>query len=570
MGLVTGALQIGRSALLAYQSALQVVGNNISNAGNTGYTRQTPVTSPISGIVLPEGFLPGGGVALTALQRNVDSSLDSRLSLAKGDQSDAVAQQDALARIESAMNELSDTDLSTLLQSFFNAFRNLQTTPHDSGARSTVLTAGTSVVQEIQRQRQDVLSLRDELNTQIQDSVRQVNSLTQDIARLNGEITVLESSNKANANALRDQRDEVVRQLSEIVRIQTREQPNGGINVYLGNELLVTNTIHRDLTTTLETTEDGPRSIVQFADNNREVSLMGGSLAGTVTARDTHVLGYLNALNYFAQAMANEVNKIHAGGQGLRGFGSLTGAVEVGDPAAVLNSDEADLNLTPQNGSFMLYVNNTQSQPPTRVATTIEVDLNGVGQEETLQSLAAKIDAVDHVTASVTADQRLKITMDSGYEVTFGEDTSGVLAALGINTFFTGSGANDLAVNSALVENPDLIAAATRQTAGDGSNAGLLADLATQALESLGGKSVTELYNGIVSDIAVKGKAASASVQSAGVIVSSLTSQRESISGVSLDEEAISLMRFERSYQAAARYTTVVDRLIEQTLGIIE
>ena len=116
MGLVNGALQIGRSALMAYQSALQVVGNNVSNAGSASYTRQTPVLSPYVGVPLPEGFMPGGGVALSALQRNVDGALVDRLRVATGDQAGALSQQETLSRIESVLNELSDTDLSTLLE----------------------------------------------------------------------------------------------------------------------------------------------------------------------------------------------------------------------------------------------------------------------------------------------------------------------------------------------------------------------------------------------------------------------------------------------------------------------
>src|SRR4029453_4875740 len=103
MGLTTGALQIGKNALLAYQSALQVVGNNISNAGSPNYTRQTPVLTPILGAPTPEGTLPGGGVTLSSLQRNVDASLEDRVRLAIGDQADSLAQQQTIGRIESVL-----------------------------------------------------------------------------------------------------------------------------------------------------------------------------------------------------------------------------------------------------------------------------------------------------------------------------------------------------------------------------------------------------------------------------------------------------------------------------------
>src|SRR5512137_2319347 len=126
MGLVNGALQIGKTALLAYQSALQVTGNNVANAGSDVYTRQTPVLRPVLGGTIPEGFMPGGGVALGELKRNVDESLMNRLRSAMGDQAMVLAQQQNIGQIESSMNELGDVNLSQQIQAFFNAFSSLQ------------------------------------------------------------------------------------------------------------------------------------------------------------------------------------------------------------------------------------------------------------------------------------------------------------------------------------------------------------------------------------------------------------------------------------------------------------
>ncbi len=569
MGLVNGALQIGRSALLAYQSALQVVGQNVSNAGTDTYARQTPLLSSSTGVVLPEGFMPGGGVMLSTLQRNVDASLDGRLRVALGDQADALVQQQALGRIESVLNELSDSDLSSLMQQFFNSFSTLQNTPHDLGARGMVITAGQTLVSEIQRQRVEVLALRDELNADMVSSVQRADQLAAQIADLNRQITSIESPGTGAAAALRDKRDVLLRDLGQIVQIQVREQPDNGVNVYIGNELFISGGINRGLTTTLETVDQEPRVVVRFADNNREVSLTGGELAGLATARDVHVLGHVDALNGLAQALINEVNKVHAGGQGLNGFESVTGAIDVLRSDAALNSANAGLQLTPRNGSFVLYLTNTQVSPASRVATTITVNLSGVGAAETLDSLAAKINAVDNITAEVTADNRLKLTAADGCEISFGEDSSYVLAALGINTFFTGTNAQDLSVNPLLVNNQNLLAAATQHTEGDGSNAGALSALATTSLAGLRGQSLSSYYAAIASDVAVRSAAASAGVQSADAITSALTSQREAISGVSLDEETISMLRFERAFTAAARYTTVVDGLLKELLALV-
>ena len=568
MGLVNGALQIGRSAILAYQSALQVIGNNVSNAGVATYTRQSPVLSPYVGVALPEGFMPGGGVTLSALQRSVDSSLEDRLRVSTGDYSASLAQQESLSRIEAVLNELTDTDLSSLLQEFFNAFSDLQNTPHDEGVRGMVLASAESVVSEIKRQREDVLHLRDELNDEIASLADQVNNLAHQIADLNVQITAMESPGSGGANALRDQRDGLLRDLSELIEVEVREQPDNGVNVYIGNDLLISGGMCRGVTSTLETTNNEPRVVVKFADNLQPVTLRGGRIAGLVTSRDTDVMGHIESLNSLSAAIINEVNKVHSSGQGLTGYTTITGAFDVDDPDAVLN--EAGLSLAPKNGSFIVYLSNTETEPPTRMPTTITVDLDGIGgNDDTLATLAAKLNAVNNLSAEVKSDNRLRITADDGFEVTFGEDTSYALAALGINVFFTGTTSQDLSVNPDVMNNLDLLAASQTHEEGDGSNAGAIAALASASLSGLGNQSILDYYNAIASNVAVRGATAMAGVKSADAVVQSLTAQRESLSGVSLDEEAISLMRFERAFQAAARYTTVVNEMVDEVLSII-
>ncbi len=567
MGLTTSALEIGRSALLAYQSALQVVGNNVSNSGAAGYTRQTGVLTPRTGVRLPEGFTPGGGVALTALQRNIDNSLENRIRIALGDQSSSGVQQDVLGRIESIMNELSDTDLSTLIQAFFNSFSTLQNQPHDSTIRGIVLTAGQSLTTELRRQRGDVLELRDELNRDLVNAAQDADKLVRDIAALNVRITALESSQTGGANALRDQRDALLRELGQLMQIQVREQEDGGVNVYVGNEQLIQGGYTRGIVATTEIEDGQPRTVVRFADNNGRVTLLGGTMAGMIEARDTHVLGQVAGLDDLAAVLINEVNKVHAQGQGLLGMTAVSGTNEVLDAAALLNSDAAGLALRPVNGSFQITVTDLSSG--TSVVTTIQVDLDGVGSDDSLSTLVARINAqVPNVTAVVTADNRLQLTAANGFDMTFGQDSSNVLASLGVNTFFSGADASDIAVNPVLVGDPRLLAAATHRAPGDGTNAGALAALATQALDSIAGRSITGFYNDLATALANRGSTAQATFESTQAITSALSAQRESISGVSLDEETIALMRLERAFQGAARYTTVVDELIQEMLAI--
>lgn len=570
MGLVNGALQIGKTALLAYQSALQVTGNNIANAGSEVYTRQTPVLRPIIGGTIPEGFMPGGGIALQELRRNVDESLMNRLRLSVSSKADTEVRQQNIGRIESTMNELSEVDLSTLLQAFFNSFSSLQNEPQNMGTRDIVLTTGASLAAEMQRQRGEVLALRDDLNNEIAAGAERAAELVENVRDLNVRIVAMEGGGQFGANALRDQRDQYLAELSDLMQIQVRGQLDGSVNVYVGNELLIQGGMSRGLTTTLDNNNGIIRTVVRFADNNGTVTLHSGRLAGLAAARDEQVLPHVNRLNSLAAALIQEVNKVHASGQGLENGGwytDITGTYDVDNPALTLNDDQIGLDLVPRNGSFVVTMTDSTGLANT---TLVTVDLDGVGADDSLNSLAAKISAaVPNLTATVTTDNRLRLTAANGYTMTFAEDTSHVLAALGINTFFSGKDAQDIAVNSMLTAVPSRLAAGTNRTPGDGSNAAAIAALGHSPVAAIGSLNLLEYYNTIVNDVAVQGAAAKANGEAQNAVHMALSSQRESLSGVSLDEETIQLLKLERSFQGAARFTSVVDRLIQEMLSIL-
>ena len=144
-----------------------------------------------------------------------------------------------------------------------------------------------------------------------------------------------------------------------------------------------------------------------------------------------------------------------------------------------------------------------------------------------------------------------------------------MLAALGINTFFTGRGADDIAVNPALQADADLIAAAAAFVSGDGGNAGRIAALDTAPSGRLGEVSLVKFYNGLASEVASASAAAREDAEAAEVVFTTLQAQRESLSGVNLDEEAIQLVKFQRAFQGAARFVGVVDGLLNELVTLI-
>lgn len=575
MGLLNSALHIGRTALLGYQGALQVIGNNISSAGSEDYTRVSPHLSPLQGDTLAGNLKPGAGVALDGIQRNIDEALEGRLRLAIGTLQASDAERSVLMRIEATFSDLNGTDIATRLTNFFNNLEELQNRPDDTATRQLVLASGTQLADALHGSRATLVDVGEDIDGQIVALVETADNIAEKIARLNEEITTVEAGSRSQATGLRDQRDALLRELSQIFDVTVREQPNGVLNVYIGSEALIQGNFARGLVAITESDGMFNRTTARFADTNQQIDVFGGQLAGLINSRDTYAFGRIDSIDQLAAAIIAEVNRVHADGQGFVGYQSLTGTIDVFASDVALSDPAAGLSSTISDGSFYITVIDELTQTP--VAFEIDVAVGSPGGDATLESLVSDINAqVEGVTASVTSDNRISLAADDGLTFVFGfdgqhtrTDTSGVLAALGVNTFFTGSDARDMAVSETLIKQPLLLAASTVNLPGEGSNAGRLAGLNIVGSAALGGSTIPDFYQSIVNAVAVTTRAAIEARESASVILSSLEIQKGSISGVNLDEEAISLLKFERAFQGASRFISTVDRMLDELILLI-
>jgi flagellar hook-associated protein 1 FlgK len=231
----------------------------------------------------------------------------------------------------------------------------------------------------------------------------------------------------------------------------------------------------------------------------------------------------------------------------------------VADPDAALNA--AGLAFTPDNGSFQVLVRNRQ----TGITTThdVIVDLNGVGDDMTLADLAAALGAIDGISAAVTPRGELTVAADSAdLEFAFAGDTSGVLAALGVNTFFTGSTARTLGVNAVLRSDPGKLAASRGGIGADTAVAVELAGLLDRPLNSQDGTSLAVMYDRMMGEAAQASTVTRSVAEGTRVFEETLRGQKLATSGVSLDEEAVKLIGYQRSFQASARFIRVLDELL--------
>jgi flagellar hook-associated protein 1 FlgK len=549
------------NSLRATDIALQVVGQNISNANTPGYLREEVVLQPAATQQLGNLIL-GMGVEVGGVVQKVDKFLQERLRSAVSDSSNTDTVQQNYSQLEETVNALSNSsDLSTSMNDFFNSISEILNQPADITARKQAVLNGQALTQNITQMSQQVDGLRSDANDQIRNMAGDINNLTEQISQLNAKIATLQGSTNSTSDAvgLTDQREEALESLAKLINIQSVEQPNGSVTVYCGNTYLVSGDTSRPVDVVSVSDKGFSSAEIHIADNDEKLDPTSGELKGLIDSRDKVLGGFQDQLNDFAQTLAFEFNKIYSSGQGLNGYSTLTSTNGVDDAAKALN--DAGLPFTPQNGSFQVLVTNNGVTNP----TTIQIDLNGLGHETTLEDLNNALNNVNGIQSQILTGGKLKIdSTSSDNEIAFADDTSGVLAALGLNVFFTGTSANNIGVSAAVTADPGKFAASQGGFGADADtdNAAIMAKFVGQPLDSHNGESIGAIYDGIVANVAQGSAAAQTSANGAQAFESSLRSQQTAISGVNLDDEAVNMITYQRSFQASAKYIATISDLL--------
>ncbi len=576
MGL-TSSLFIGRTALSASQVALQMTGNNIANAATPGYHRQRITLSPVSGERYGQNSIIGRGVGVEAIRRVVSPALIDRIRQSTSDEASAGVELDVMSQIESLTGELGDTDLSSELTRFFNAFSELANNPSGTALRSTVVEQGVSLASRVKALRGDLVDSRTQLEKELSTNVTAADGLLGDIAALNGAIVNAEQG-QGEEGALRDQRDEKLRQLSELLDISVVEQPNGAVDVLVDSSPVVQGTVSRGLTLDVKSGPNGIEYRVQTRRDAETVRTTSGRIGGLLTQRAQGFDKTIEDLDSLATQLIFQVNKVHSVGLPGVAIRDTTGWLKVAgaDQTRALNDPTntalADLGFGPTNGSIRIVVRDVNGNAST---STIDIDLDGIdatgapgtGDDASMADVAAAINGVANLNAQITPEGKLRVWTDAGYEVSFEEDTSGVLATFGINSFFEGKSAQDITVRKALRDDPRALAVGT--TAGGNETALAIAGLRDTKIEALSGSSLMESWQGTVERNAVRTSAAGARLEALSSVRESLENQESAISGVNLDEESVNLITYQQQYQAAARFISLTDELTRVLLDLV-
>jgi len=648
---------IGLSGLNAAQKALDVIGNNIANAATEGYHRQriemSPAYSSQQGSVLI-----GGGVEISGITRMIDSLLEQEILRQQSFSGQISREFTALRTIETTFGELSsEGGLSTAIDEFFNALQNLSAHPAEAIWQNQVITSAETLANQFRTLSECLSALETQIRLEAENTTAQINTMINQIAELNDNIERTEIIG-AVANNLRDQRDQLINELSKLIAIETQEREYGVVDVSIAGLPAVVGAATAELEVGLR--EQGMLGLSMVGALNYDTDVQGGQLGGLITLKNSILAEIRNDLDSLANAIIQQVNKYHVQAVGSEGsFTELRGW-------QMASEDLADFEPPVTDGQIYIRVINTSTGQITRH----EIDVNA--STDSLTTIAADISAITGLTASV-AESRLRIQSDANYKFDFlpcvlpepttsnltgtsppnisvsgiytgtenqtftftvigtgmvgngdlqlevrngiGEvvtnlnvgsgyaagdkldigngikvalgvgdlnagdsfeidafansDTTGVLAATGMNTFFSGSSAANMAVCSHISEAPGRIATSLGPDMTDNNNTLRLAGLKNESVSSLNEMTPVQFYHRLVTEISQQLFVKQTQQDNIEAIVHNLTSQQSEISGVNINDEAAQMLVFEQMFQAMAKYLNTIQSAILTIMEIV-
>ncbi len=318
----SGIFGIGVSALQNSQLGLATTSHNIANATTEGYNRQRIIQVSNIATLTGAGYV-GQGAHVSTIERIYSSYLSRQVSTAQTSVSELEAYGMSISQLNGLLSD-EDSGLAPALDAFFKGVNQVSSNPSSLTTRETMASAAKTLASRFNSLDAQVDAQYENINSQVQGYVGSINSFAQQIAALNKQIVLAQSSNNQPPNDLYDQRDQLVLELNKVVGIQTTTNSNGSFNVYFGNgQQLVVGTRATPLSV-VASSEDPSRLTVGVVNSGGtqelpESLISGGALAGVFHYRSESLDGVANELGRIAASVALAFNAQHALGQDLLG-----------------------------------------------------------------------------------------------------------------------------------------------------------------------------------------------------------------------------------------------------------
>jgi len=417
-------------SLQTQQTGVEVSGHNLANVNTAGYSRQRVdiQTSPF----IPTSIgAEGTGANAVSIQQLISAGLNGQIQRQFSSGGYWEGQQSALQNTQNALNEFlnggtsassststtstTSTGLATQLSGLFTAFQSVATSPGSISARQALIGQAQSLATTFNQVGTQLNTQRTSLNSSITDDVGSANNLLASIASLNKQIADAEFRG-GTANDLRDAREQVLGNLSKLSNITTSTGVNGSVDVNIGGQSLVSGYKVMD---TLQTYDAGGGNLlVQTATGGVPLTLTGGSMQGTIDARDGTLATLQNSINTLAATLITQVNAIHSPGFGLNG---TTGAdFFSGTDAASMSVNQSlvdNPSLIQASGSATASGDNSVALSLAQLASASQSALNnqtfGNSYTQTVADLGNALYDANNQVANQTAVAKMLSTQRS-------------------------------------------------------------------------------------------------------------------------------------------------------------
>ncbi len=556
-------LGIGTRGLMASQLGMDITGQNIANADVEGYSRKRLNMTAAYRYDEKYGQM-GFGVDVINIERIRDEYIDQQI---RGQNREVGYYEEidhTLEAVENIIMEPSDTGIMHFIDQFFDSWENLANNPADIASRTMVRTNGEILTNTFNNVSSELRNLRNTRNDEIRNKVEEVNGLVNGIFNLNKEIAAVEIKNQ-HANDSRDRRDLLLKKLSKIIEINVIENDLGQVTVTTSGNIIVSpvDVQELEITTTVFTRPDGTNYSdigVRFSKSMRPYIPTGGEIKGLFDSRDIYIPEYESWLDTLAVGLAQTINAQHVLGYNLMGYNGfnffnpqVTGASDINLSATVL-SDIKNIAAALGQATQPALTNNVASGALNFGAiyqlTTDGVASTGSADPDNAQNIVqgtvvvtiggnALIEGVDYSVNYLTGTIQM---LHNGYDnnpinVDFDYMSGG----------FPGPGNNENAIEIAKLRHE-----------------------LTMSPDPLGNPTATfdQYYSTFIGRLGFARNEAASNLETREFLIEQYETHQDSIAGVSLDEEMVELIKFQHTYQAAARIITTANAMLDVLMNI--
>lgn len=620
MGSTFSGIELGKRSIMTHTDAITTAGHNIANAATEGYSRQRVHMKESDPLYRPDMTRPerpgciGQGVDVMSVRRVRNGLLDGKIVRTQHLESYWEVRSDYYAIIEALYNEVDEVSVRYNMDKFWEAWQEVALNPEDISGRLAVVSRGESLADSVRARWDGLSGIAKMIDGDIEARVNEINSYVNQISALNAEIVELEAL-KDNPNDLLDRRDLLVDKLSKLVNITKSERDADEFMVHLDGRILVQGGKNRHYELATRVNTDGYVD-VYWKDTGENIGKVSGMLGSLLELRDEDIRKEIQSLDTMVLNFVDSVNDIHKHAYGMNkttgkdffvqksfvenvngsvdtdgdgeldrtylfritGRNALSAKAQIGfEGNLVFNSAKGNVNVryesTDTVEDVIAKINNSESEVKAFLDKEKKLVLKGTASRDGENEDFVIRHVADDGFFLTSYAGLLNLNEGGGGEYLY--ESGDAVASLSSADFSVSPLRNPsgyLSVNEDLINDASSVAVAYPDergniNAGDGRAAVEIAAIRNSHV-MIGEKlTLDDYFAASVADVGLQGERAESSFLSYKSTMDELHSLRQSISGVNIDEELSEILKFQHGYNAAAKFVSVWDEMIDVVIN---